>query len=143
QLLGGVNLSYMKTHQDIDSQKVQRETQGRLNINITDTSSSFTGASDLLLTADASYFKEWKNHRSMTATLSYTYYSDRLYALGVESKGNLVDKGMGTLDFILKTKLNRQLSLDFTAKNILNPEFRRVQQNSAGDVLAVSYKRGA
>lgn len=143
QLLGGVNLSYMKTHQDIDSQKVQRETQGRLNINITDTSSSFTGASDLLLTADASYFKEWKNHRSMTATLSYTYYSDRLYALGVESKGNLVDKGMGTLDFILKTKLNRQLSLDFTAKNILNPEFRRVQQNPADDVPAVSYKRGA
>ena len=79
----------------------------------------------------------------MTATLAYSHYSDRLYALGVEQQGNLVDKGMGALDFILKTKLNKNLGLDFTARNILNPEFKRVQENASGDLPAVTYKRGA
>lgn len=143
KLSAGLNVSYMKTHQDIDAEKIREETKGRINTNLTDTESSFTGASDLLLNADISYSKDWKNDKGIMATLAYSHYSDRLYALGVEKQGNLVDKGMGALDFILKTKLNKNLGLDFTAKNILNPEFKRVQENASGDLPAVTYKRGA
>lgn len=139
----GLNASYMKTHQEIDSEKVQRETRGTLNVNITDKTSGFTGASDLLLNLDLSYAKDWKENSGFLATIAYSYYSDRLYALGVETKGNLVDRGMGALDFILKTKINQNFSIDFTARNILDPEFRRVQENASGHVDALTFRKGA
>jgi hypothetical protein len=139
----GLNASYMKTHQEIDSEKVQRETRGTLNVNITDKTSGFTGASDLLLNLDLSYAKDWKENSGFLATIAYSYYSDRLYALGVETKGNLVDRGMGALDFILKTKINQNFNVDFTARNILNPEFRRVQENASGHVDALTFRKGA
>src|SRR5690554_837512 len=142
KLTAGLNVSYMKTDQKIDREKIQRETNGLINTNFTDERSSFTGASDLLINADVSYTKEWSDDRGMTATLAYAHYSDRLYALGVEQKGNLVDKGMGTLDLILKSKWNKSIGLDFSARNILNPEFKRVQQNATGAIDAINYKRG-
>lgn len=141
KLSAGLNISYMKTYQELDSEKVRRETN--YNINLTDETSGFTGASDLLLNGDISYLKEWKNDKSVMATLAYSYYSDRLYALGVETKGNLVDKAMGTLDFILKTKIDKNFGINFTARNILNPEFRRMQENASGAVPALTYKKGA
>lgn len=142
KLSAGINVSYMKTHQEIDNEKIRRETNGTLNSNLQDKTSSFTGASDLLLNADVSYSKEWKNDKGIMATVAYSHYSDRLYALAGQGVGNLVDKGMGTLDFILKTKLNKNLGIDFAAKNILNPEFRRMQENASGHLPAVTFKRG-
>src|SRR5690554_5729991 len=142
KLTAGMNISYMKTDQEIDSEKIRKETQGLISTNLTDERSSFTGASDLLLNADISYFKEWDDDKNLMATLAYAHYSDRLYALGVEQKGNLVDKGMGTLDLILKSKWNKSIGLDFSARNILNPEFKRVQQNATGAIDAINYKRG-
>lgn len=142
-LFGGLNVSYMKTDQEVDRDKIQRETNGLINTNFHFDRSSFTGASDLLLNADVSYVTEWNDDKGMTATLAYTHYSDRLYALGVEGKGNLIDKGMGSLDFILRTKIHKNFVIDFAARNILNPEFRRIQDNATGLVDAVTYKRGA
>lgn len=142
-LFGGLNVSYMKTDQEVDKDKIQRETNGLINTNFDFDRSSFTGASDLLLNADLSYVTEWNEGRGMTATVAYTHYSDRLYALGVEKKGNLIDKGMGSLDFILKTQIHKNFALDFAARNILNPEFRRIQDNASGAINAVTYKRGA
>jgi hypothetical protein len=141
KLSAGFNASYMQTHQDLDSEKIRRETN--YNTNLTHKTSSFTGASDLLVNADLSYVKNFRNDANMMATVAYSFFSDRLYALGVETKGNLVDKSVGTLDFILKTKINKNLGIDLTLKNILNPTYKRVQENAAEDITVLSYKRGA
>ena len=138
----GFNGSVMKTDQDIDREKIIKETNGTRNINITDTSSGFTGASDFVMNADLTYTKNWKNDAGIMATVAYTYNSDKLYALGNEQKGNLVDKAIGSLDLIFKTKLNKNLGIDLGARNLLNPKFERVQENASGDVKALSYKRG-
>lgn len=141
KLSAGFNASYMQTHQDLDSEKIRRETN--YNTNLTHKTSSFTGASDLLVNADLSYMKDFRNNANMMATVAYSFFSDRLYALGVETKGNLVDKSVGTLDFILKTKVNKNLGIDLTLKNILNPTYKRVQENATEDITVLSYKRGA
>src|SRR5690606_17357408 len=141
KLSAGLNASYMQTHQDLDSEKIRKGTN--YNTNLTDATSGFTGASDFLLNADLSYIKGFKNDGTVMATLAYSYASDRLYALGVETKGNLVDKAVGTLDFVLKTKLNKKLGIDFTMKNILNPAYERVQENALGDITVLSYKQGS
>lgn len=139
----GFNASYMKTNQDLDAEKVREETNGRLNTNFTDSKSGFAGASDFLLNADVSYTNNWNADSGITATVMYSYYSDRLYALGIEEKGNLVDKGMGALDFVVKTRLGRHIGVDLVTRNLLNPEFQRIQENPSGHVPAVTFKRGA
>jgi len=136
----GFNASLMQTHQEISSEKVQQETN--INISLTDSSSGFTGASDVILNADLSYTKNWKSDSGIMATIAYNHYSDKLYAIGGQGKGNLVDKAMGSLDIVLKTKLNKSLGIDFGARNLLNPEFKRVQENNSGDVLVFNYKKG-
>ncbi len=142
-LSAGFNASYMKSEQEIDAEKVRKETEGMYNLNLTTQKAALTGASDFLLNADVTYVKTWNQGAEVMATLSYAYYSDRIYALNNENRGNLIDKGIGSLDFILRTKLNRNVGINFAARNILNPEFKRVQENATGNVTAVSYKRGA
>jgi hypothetical protein len=136
----GFNASYMKTDQELNSEKVRNETD--YNINLTNKKAGFTGASDFLLNADLSYTKDLQNDKNITATLIYSHYSDRLYALGIEQKGNLVDKGMGSLDIVLKTKMNKNLGFNLNTRNLLNPNFKRVQENASGDVPVLVYKKG-
>lgn len=139
-LSGGFNAAYMQTSQDLDSEKVAVET--RHHINLTDTRSSFTGASDLLVNADLTYSRRWNNEASLMATVAYSYFSDRIYSLGVETKGNLVDRGVGTLDLILRGKLNRNLGIDFIARNLLDPTYRRVQENASKHIPVLTYTKG-
>lgn len=141
KLSAGLNASYMQTHQDLDSEKIRKETN--YNTNLTNDTASFTGAADFLLNADLSYIKDFGQNSNMMATLAYSYTSDRLYALGVETKGNLVDKSVGTLDVIFKTKINKNLGIDFTIKNLLNPAIERIQENASENITVLSYKRGA
>ena len=136
----GFNAALMKTHQDLDTDKVTEETN--YNINLTNTTSGFTGASDFIMNLDMTYNHKFSSKSNIMGTLAYTYNSDKLYTLGVEQKGNLVDKGIGALDFILKTNINKKFGIDFYAKNILNPLFERVQENQGGDITILNFKRG-
>lgn len=136
----GFNAAYMNTSQDLNSEKVARETA--LKINLTDSRSSFTGASDLLLNTDLTYTKRWSNTRQIMATVAYSYASDKIYSLGVEQRGNLVDKGVGMLDFVLKSRINQRVGLDLTVRNLLDPAYERIQENAGGYVPVMYYKKG-
>ena len=68
--------------------------------------------------------------------------SDRIYALGTDGRGNIVEKGLGTLDFILRTKLNQHLGFNLQAKNLLNPSYERFQENQHETISVLNYKRG-
>ncbi|HUH25936.1 MAG TPA: TonB-dependent receptor, partial [Flavobacterium sp.] len=137
----GINAAYMKTNQELNAKKVARENPG-LNVNFTHSEAKFTGASEFLGNADVTYFKSW-NDKNIMATFAYNYNSDRVYALGNEQKGNLVDKGFGMLDFIFKTKFNENFGMGISAKNLLNPSIDRVQENLDQDHLVRSYKLGS
>ncbi len=136
----GLNAAYMKTDQELNSDKIKAETG--FNTLFTNEKSAFTGASEFLGNADLTYFRSWKD-KNIMATLAYNYNSDKLYAIGVEQKGNLVDKGFGMMDFILKTKFNENFGMGISAKNLLNPSIDRVQENLDKDVTVRSYKLGS
>jgi outer membrane receptor protein involved in Fe transport len=141
KLSAGINASYLYSQQDLNSDKVVEETD--YNVAFTNTTGKFTGASELLLNADLSYLNEWKEKGSnLTSTLAYTYFSDRMYAIGTNGRGNLVDKGYGSLDFIAKSKLGSKLNLSLVIKNILDPKIERVQENTAATINVLSYKKG-
>lgn len=141
KLTAGLNASYMYTTQDLNTEKVQKETD--YGVIFTNSKAGFTGASPLLVNADLTLMREWNNKESnIMGTLAYSYFSDRLYTIGTNFKGDVVDKAVGTLDFVLKSKINKNLGLGFSAKNLLDPKIERVQENNNGDVTLLTYTKG-
>lgn len=141
KISAGINASYLYSQQDLSSDKVIKETD--YNVAFTNKTSKFTGASDLLLNADLSFLNEWNDKKNnVTTTIAYSHFSDRIYAIGTNDRGNLIDKGFGSLDFIAKSKLNNKWNLGIVFKNILNPSIERVQENSNETINVLSYKKG-
>lgn len=138
----GGNAAYMKTDQELNAEKVRNENGDAYNLSLTHERASFTGASDLLMNTDLSYFKKWNNESDIIATVLYNHFSDRLYSLGSQGRGNQIDKGIGTLDFVLKYKINRHFGADMSARNILDPTYQRFQESANGPLTVLSYKRG-
>lgn len=147
KLAFGFNGSYMYQDQDLSNNKVVIE--NGFGANFTFKNSKLSGASDFLANADLSFTKEFKEDRDITATLTYAYVSDKLAVIGTQERGNLIDKAINRLDFILKSNLTKNLKLGLAYKNILNPAYRRVSEQSkapnvkAADILASSYKIGS
>lgn len=140
-LSAGFNASYLYSNQELNAEKVNRETN--YQVDFTNSKSSFTGASNLLLNADLTLFNEWNDKKSnLTTTVAYSYFSDRVNAIGTSSRGDLVDKAFGSLDFVAKSKLNEKFGLGLVVRNILDPSIDRVQENIGGDVNVLSYKKG-
>lgn len=140
----GLNASYMYSKQDLDSEKVQRETEasGLLDLSVTFTNSEerLTGASDVLLNLDATYEKDFTQDRSLLTSMSLNYFSDKLYSIGTQGKGNIVDKGVAHLNMTAKYKLNNLIGLKLSAKNLLNPVYKRFQDTQ--NVTVLTYQKG-
>ncbi len=134
----GFNASYMYSNQDFDRFKVIEET--KLNVNFTNINGKLTGASDVILNADVTYIKEFSKNSNLSGTVAYNYFSDRIYAIGSAGKGDLIDKGMGSLDVLFKTQISKKIKLGLSLKNVLNPTVKRVQDIQNVEVL--SFKNG-
>lgn len=147
KLTFGFNGSYMYQDMDLSNAKVLNE--NGFGANFTYKNSKLSGAADFLANADMSFTKEFKNDKDITATLTYAYVSDKLAVIGTSERGNLVDKSIDRLDFILKSNLTKKLNIGLSYKNILNPAYRRFTDQSkapvikTSDILASSYKIGS
>ncbi|WPR72053.1 TonB-dependent receptor [Flavobacterium sp. NG2] len=147
KLAFGFNGSYMYQNMDLSNDKVLKE--NGFGANFTYKNSNLSGAADFLVNTDISYTKEFKNDKDLTATLTYAYVSDKLAVIGTSERGNLIDKSIGRLDFIIKSNLTKKLNLGLSYKNILNPVYKRFTDQSqapvikTADVLASSYKIGS
>ncbi|WP_103069384.1 TonB-dependent receptor [Aquimarina sediminis] len=154
-LTAGINAAYMTTNQDLDSEKILEE--AGLSFIPTYEETGISGASDLIANADVSYYKDFSKDRNMQLTLAANYFSDRIFALGNFGKGNIVEKGVPTLDFIAKAQLTQNITLGLSAKNLLNPSIERFQESVDGelnndpdlnlnfqekDITVLSYKKG-
>lgn len=141
KLNAGLNASYLYSNQELNSTKVIKETD--YNVDFTEKQSKLTGASDLLLNIDVSYNREWNNKKNnLMSTIAYTQFSDRVYSIGTNGRGNQVDKAFGSLDFVTKFKFNSKFGISAIARNLLDPTINRVQENALSDVNVLSYKKG-
>ncbi|WP_347172965.1 TonB-dependent receptor [Polaribacter uvawellassae] len=138
KLSAGFNASYMYSNQDFDRFKVINETN--LNVNFTNNEGKLTGASDLILNADVTFTKDFSKTANLLTTVTYNYFSDRIAAIGSAGKGDLIDKGIGSLDVIVKSQISKKVKLGLSVKNILNPSVKRVQDIQNIEVL--SFKNG-
>ena len=137
-----MNATYLNTEQKLDAGKVDRENpNSRVAVSFISTKDKMQGASDFLANLNLGWEQKW-NRNTMDVVLSYSHISDNIYALGYESKGNLVDKAVNLLDATVRFSLNNGLGISASAKNLLNTNFTRVQANGNGDVVVRDYKKG-
>lgn len=144
-LSAGLNATYMHTEQDLYSQ-----IDGDFyDVSFEKTKDELQGASPFLLNADISYSPTFNNYKPVV-NLVFSYFSDRIDALGSGQLGNVVEKGVPTLDFIWRNTIKENFEVNFSFQNILNPTINYVRETTLGDVVVNSangkgvsdYKRG-
>lgn len=135
-----LNGSYINTFQELDANKLAEETEIRSNFLVTD--DKMQGASEFLANANLGWEQKFGTKSTMDFVLSYSYISDSIYALGFEKRGNMVDKAVNLLDATLRFNLDSGIGFSLSGKNLLNPTFKRVQENETQDLISKSYKRG-
>ena len=140
----GFNATYMHTDQDLYDQ-----IDGTFDLSFNRDTDELQGASPFLINADISYSPTFNNYKPI-ANLVFSYFSDRIDALGSGQLGNIVEKGIPTLDFIWKNTIKNNFEINLSFKNILNPYIKYVRETRLGDVVVNSvngkgvsnYKRG-
>ena len=101
------------------------------------------GASPIIFNADLSYKPVISDKFKPAANLVFNYSSDRIFSLGSGDVGNVIEKAVPTLDFVLKNKLGEKTEINFSAKNLLDPKVEMIRENTGdGDVLLSSFQRG-
>jgi len=137
-LTGGFNFTYMHTEQDLYS-----SVEGSYGTSFNRDSDELEGASPIIVNADLSYKPNFGENYKPVANLIFNYSSDKIFSLGSGDVGNIVEKAVPTLDFILKNNIGKNTEVNFSARNILDPSIETVRENTGdGNVLLASYKRG-
>ena len=136
-----LNATYLNTSQELDAAKVAEENT-TVAVNFIKDKDKMTGASDLLANVNLGLEQKWGNQNTMDFVVSYSYISDNVYALGYESIGNLVDKSINSLDAVAKFKFGNGIGVSFSGKNLLNPTYKRVQQNQNQEHTVKEFKKG-
>ncbi len=134
-LSAGFNATYTYTTQDLKS------SQGIFSTTFDRDSDQLQGASPLLLNADLSYSPSFREYKPVV-NIVFSYFSDRIDALGSGQLGNIIEKGVPTVDFIWKNTINENFEINASVKNLLNPTIDRVREIDGGDIALSSYKRG-
>lgn len=135
-----LNASYLKTEQKLDNEKVSSENEIFSNFNTT--KDRMQGASDFLANVNLGWEYKMNKNSSMDLVLAYSHISDNLYALGYQMRGDLIDKAINTLDAVYKVKFKNGIGISLSGKNLLNPNFKRVQNNTNGEQIVRDYKKG-
>ncbi|PKA83160.1 TonB-dependent receptor [Ulvibacter sp. MAR_2010_11] len=136
ELSVGFNATYMFTRQDL------KDSNGLFSTTFNKEEEELQGASPLLLNADISYRPILGTYKPMV-NLVYSYFSDRIDAIGSGQLGNIIEKQVSSLDFVWKNSLSDSLEINASAKNLLDPSIERIRENtSQGDVILSQYKRG-
>ena len=141
----GFNATYMKTKQDL-----YNSIDGTYyDVSFNKSEDKLQGASPLILNADINYSPTFGTYKPI-ANLVFSYFSDRIDALGSGQLGNIIEKGVPTLDFIWRNNFNNKLEINFSIKNLLNPTIEYFRETTLGDIAVNSangkgitdYKKG-
>jgi len=131
-LSAGLNTTFMHTEQDLFD-----VIQGTYSVNFRNDTEQLQGASPFIMNADISYSPTFGSYKP-TGNLVFSYFSDRIDALGSGQLGNIIEKSVPTLDFIMKNEITENFEINFSVRNLLNPKVKYIRETSGGDVLVTS-----
>ena len=107
------------------------------------TGSQLEGAAPWIANFDLSHTFT-KGERSFINTCVLNYVSDKIYTIGTQGYQDIMERGIVTLDFVSQAKLNKYLSLNLKARNLLNPSYKLSRKaNESGEKITLGdYKKG-
>jgi hypothetical protein len=126
--------------------KVIDNATDKITVLPTNSESKLEGASPLLINSDLSYnFSNSKN--SLTSSLVFNYFYDKVYSIGTATNENIVEKAVPTLDFVNRFEfVKNKLGINLSIKNILNPKFNLTQEtfgnNTKTETIVGNFKKG-
>ncbi|NRA94326.1 MAG: TonB-dependent receptor, partial [Psychroserpens sp.] len=150
----GANAAYTHTEQDLEP--VLTSDGFTFGTAFGDrTSEELQGASPFIINADLNYSPEFGNYKPQFTT-TFSYFSDRIYAIGSGDLGNMIEKGVPTLNFVVRNNFGENFEASLSIMNILNPDVSLVRENTNvgdnsplltgfvndGDVTLREFKRG-
>lgn len=127
----GLNGSYIFTKMEIDY------------INNTTRNSQLEGAAPFIGNIDITY-SHLNNNKNFLASIIFNYFSERIHTIGMLGFKDIVEEGVGKLDFVSSYKFNRNFTLKLKASNLLNPSYRLTRERSSSDnqVVLNEFKKG-
>lgn len=135
----GVNGSYIYSKIEISQETINTSAKP---IAPTNPSRPLFGASPYLINFDYSYKQNWSEQSNTTFTVTYNVFGKRLFVAGAQQSGDIYEMPVNTLDFIVNTKINRKIGLDFSFGNILNPTIKFQQEYTDNNLIYNQYKKG-
>ncbi len=137
QLSLGFNFTYMDTSQDLISNS------GLFSVSFDSNRDKLQGASDILINTSLTYSPtQFKTYKPI-ASLVFSYFSDRIGALGSGQLGNIVEQSVPVLDFIWKNKLGEHWEANLSVKNISDSPIKRIRERASPNQVTLSdYQRG-
>ena len=118
-------------------------TNAKMPLATVTTGSQLEGAAPWIVNFDLSH-NFTKGERSFVNTLVLNYVSDKIYTIGTQGYQDMMEQGVLTLDFVSQAKLNKHLSLNLKARNLLNPSYKlsRKANENGEKVILNDYKKG-
>ena len=118
-------------------------TNAKMPLATVTTGSQLEGAAPWIVNFDLSH-NFTKGERSFVNTLVLNYVSDKIYTIGTQGYQDMMEQGVLTLDFVSQAKLNKHLSLNLKARNLLNPSSKlsRKANENGEKVILNDYKKG-
>ncbi|MDR2123222.1 MAG: TonB-dependent receptor [Flavobacteriaceae bacterium] len=135
-----LNATFIESKSALDSDKIKKETQNFINASFDKEEDELQGAAKFLANVNLGYNQKIKDI-SMDLIVSYAYLGKNIYALSYGT-GNLIDQDLHILDLNIKLNLTPTTTIGITAKNLFNPEYKRIQETKVGDMTQRSYDRG-
>jgi len=136
----GLNAAYTYTNQDLKD--IPAGEDNTFGTSFDRDSDQLEGASPFIINTDLNYSPVFGEYKPK-ATLVFSYFADRIFSLGAGSLGNIVERAVPTLDFVLRNEIGEHFEVNFSAKNLLNPNISLVRENTGiGDVTIREYTIG-
>ncbi len=141
----GFNATYTHTKQDLKS------TNGLFTSTFEEgRTEKLQGASPFIVNADLNYSPSFGESYKPVVTAVFSYFSDRIDAIGAGQLGNVIEKSVPTLDLVWKNQIGKGFEVNLAAKNLLDPTIEYIREADGADVLVTSpngkgiasYKRG-
>lgn len=130
----GLNAAYTYTNQDLKN--IEAGDENTFGTTFDRDSDALQGASPFIINTDLNYSPTFENYQPK-ATLVFSYFSDRIAALGAGSLGNIVEKAVPTLNFVWKNPIGEHFEANFSASNLLNPDISLVRENTGNGDIAI------
>ncbi|WP_222981905.1 TonB-dependent receptor [Flagellimonas meishanensis] len=138
----GLNAAYTYTNQDLKPIPAGPDTNNTFGTSFDRESDQLEGASPFIMNADINYSPVFKNY-SPKATLAFSYFSDRIFALGAGSLGNIVENAVPILNFVWRNPIGEHFEANFSAKNLLDPDITLTREGTgSGDIIIREYNLG-